>query len=61
VNKADIYRVVQLQRAVQGKPTDRKAEDILAGERLVAKKYVGRVPITGRVGKLTSESEASTQ
>ena len=57
MNKADIYRVVQLQRAIQGKPTDRPPEDILSSERLVAKKYVGRVPVTGREGKLTTESE----
>jgi hypothetical protein len=46
VNKAMIERLTQLTLAAQGKPTKRPLEEILLAERLVAKKFLPRQPIT---------------
>jgi len=44
---ARIKRLVQLQRVVEGKPTDRTPAEILAAEKLAASQYPVKVKVQG--------------
>jgi len=53
VNKAEITRIIELDRAARGLPTTRPVKEILAAERRVAKKY----PVTPIITGATAETE----
>ena len=46
MDKAQIERLTQLNRAAQGKSTKRPLDEILKSERAVAEKYIVRQKIT---------------
>lgn len=48
MNKAELTRIVELDRAGRGLPTTRTLAEILAAERLVAKKYLVTPATTGQ-------------
>lgn len=48
MNKAELTRIVELDRASRGLPTERSLEEILRAEREVAKKYIIKPVTTGQ-------------
>jgi hydroxyethylthiazole kinase-like sugar kinase family protein len=57
VNKAEITRIIELDRAARGLPTTRPVKEMLAAERRVAKRYPVTPIITG-TGVTTEETPA---
>lgn len=48
MNKAELTRIVELDRASRGLPTERSLDEMLRAEREVAKKYIITPVTTGR-------------
>ena len=59
MNKAELTRIVELERAVRGLPTERPLADILRAEREVAKKYL-ITPVTTGQAQTPPEIEATS-
>jgi len=57
MNKAELTRIIELDRAARGLTTTRPVKEMLAAERLVAKKYPVTPVITG-TGAQTEETPA---
>lgn len=57
MNKAELTRIIELDRAARGLPTTRPVKEILAAERLVAKKYPVAPTITGTMALTEETSE----
>lgn len=57
MTKAELTRIIELDRAGRGLPTTRPVKEILAAERLVAKKY----PVTPTITGATAETEEAPE
>ncbi len=59
MNKAELTRIIELDRAGRGLPTERSLADILRAEREVAKKYLVQTVTSGQA-KTPTEVAAAT-
>ena len=59
MNKAELTRIVELDRAGRGLPTERPLAEILRAEREVAKKYLV-TPVTTGQARTPPETEATS-
>ena len=57
MNKAELTRIIELDRASRGLATTRSLEEILIAEREVAKKYIAKPVTTGQAQSPTPQSE----
>ncbi len=55
MNKAELTRIVELDRASRGLKTERSLQEMLIAQKEVAKKYILTPSVTGGTSKPTTE------